>query len=76
MLVVHWQRKVKKKKVESVAQSTSAIMHNYTIQPVISANGRLLSSLLIVLKEPSGTFSPRVKETMFNPNNIFYYNKI
>ena len=43
------------KEVESVAQSISAIMHNYTIQPVISANGRLLSSLFIVLKEPSGT---------------------
>jgi len=43
------------KKVESVAQSTSAITHSYTIQPIISANGRLLSPLLIVLKEPSET---------------------
>ncbi|KYN09182.1 hypothetical protein ALC57_18709 [Trachymyrmex cornetzi] len=29
------------KKVESVAQSMSAITHSYTIQPVISADGRL-----------------------------------
>jgi len=28
------------KKVESVAQSTSAITHNYTIQPIISADDR------------------------------------
>jgi len=35
------------KKVEFVAQSTSAITHSYTIQPIISANGRLLSPLFI-----------------------------
>ncbi|KYN41955.1 Tetratricopeptide repeat protein 26 [Trachymyrmex septentrionalis] len=29
------------------------------IQPIISADGRLLSSVLIMLKEPSGTLSPR-----------------
>ena len=52
------------KKVESVAQSISAITHSYTIQPVISANSTLLSPLLIMLKEPSGTLGPRVQETM------------
>jgi len=58
------------KKVEFVAQSTSAIMHSYTIQPIISADGRL-SPLLIVLKESSGTLNSRVQETMFTANNIF-----
>jgi len=42
-------------------------MHNYTIQPIISAD----YYLLIVLKEPSETLKPRVQETMFIANNIF-----
>ena len=57
------------KKVESVVQS--ATTHSYTIQPTISADGRLLSPLFIVLKEDSGTFGPRVQETMFTVSNIF-----
>jgi len=35
-------------KKESVAQSTSAITHNYMIQPIISADGRLLTPFLSV----------------------------
>jgi len=60
------------KKVEFVAQSTSAITHSYTIQFIISADGRLLSPLLIVLKEPSGTLGLRVQETMFTCEQYFY----
>ncbi|XP_029162654.1 uncharacterized protein LOC114934181 [Nylanderia fulva] len=56
------------KKVERIVQSISATTHSYTIQPIVSADGRLLSPLFIVLKEPTGTF---VKETMFKDNNIF-----
>jgi len=52
-------------------QSTSATTHSYTIQSIISADDRLLSSLFIVLKEPSRTLGSRVQETMFTPNNIF-----
>jgi len=59
------------KKVEFVAQSISAITHSYTIQSIISADGRLLSPLLIVLKEPSEILGPRVQETMFTTKNIF-----
>ena len=43
------------KKVESVAQSTSAIAHSYTMQSVILVDGRLLFPFLIVLKESNGT---------------------
>jgi len=46
----------------------SQYLHSYTIQPIISAGGRLLSSLLIVLKEPSGTLGFRVQETLFTAN--------
>ncbi|XP_071577354.1 uncharacterized protein [Temnothorax nylanderi] len=59
------------KKVESVVQSISATTHSYTIQPTISADGRLLSPLFITLKEVTGTFGPRVQETLFNAPNIF-----
>ncbi|XP_067208483.1 uncharacterized protein, partial [Linepithema humile] len=59
------------KKIESAVQSVSATTHSYTIQPTVSADGRLLSPLFIVLKEVSGTFGPRVQETMFKAPNIF-----
>ena len=59
------------KKVETVVQSISATTHSYTIQPTISADGRLLSPLFIVLKETTGTFGPRVQENMFKASNIF-----
>ncbi|XP_036145093.1 uncharacterized protein LOC118646411 [Monomorium pharaonis] len=59
------------KNVESTVQSISATTHSYTIQPTISADGRLLSPLFIVLKEITGTFGPRVQEILFNAPNIF-----
>ncbi|EFN86612.1 hypothetical protein EAI_00546, partial [Harpegnathos saltator] len=59
------------KKIESVVQSVSATTHSYIIQSTISADGRLLSLLLIVLKEPTGMFGPRVQENLFNAPNIF-----
>lgn len=39
--------------------------------PLISASGKLLSPLYIVLKEPTGTFGPMVQETLFRPVNIY-----
>lgn len=44
------------KKVEVIAQSLSALTHSYTIMPVMSAAGKLLSPLFILLKEPNGCF--------------------
>ena len=45
--------------------------HSHTIQPTISADGKLLSPLYIVLKEPSGKFGLIVQETIFQPINVF-----
>jgi len=59
------------KRIESVVQSKTAVTHSYTIQPIVSADDMLLSPLFIVLKEVSGTFGPRVQETMFMAPNIF-----
>lgn len=58
------------KKVEAVAQSKSCMTHSYTIQPVISADGRLFSPMLIVLQEPQGVLGPRVTKTMFKARNL------
>ena len=54
-----------------MVQSVLATTHSYTIQPTISNDDRLLSPLFIVLKESTGTFGPRVEETMFRQNNIY-----
>ena len=58
------------KQVQCLVQSVSSTTHRYTIQPIISADGRLLSPLFIVLKEPSGGFGPVVEKNLFRPSNI------
>jgi len=57
--------------IEAAVQSISSTTHSYTIMPLISASGNLLSPLYIVLKESTGTFGPRVEETLFRPVNIY-----
>ncbi|EFN77720.1 hypothetical protein EAI_08664, partial [Harpegnathos saltator] len=59
------------KKVQTVVQSLSSTTHSYTIQPTITADGRLLSPLSIVLKEVGGIFGPRVQENIFKARNIY-----
>ncbi|XP_029174619.1 uncharacterized protein LOC114943203 isoform X1 [Nylanderia fulva] len=59
------------KTVEATVQSLSSISHSYTIMPIISADGYLLSPLYIVLKETTGSFEPRVEETLFRPANVY-----
>lgn len=57
------------KQVEALAQSINSMTHSYTIQPIISATGVLVSPLLIVLKEKDGTFGPIVEKNLFKPHN-------
>ncbi|XP_046744322.1 uncharacterized protein LOC124410191 isoform X2 [Diprion similis] len=59
------------KEIECVVQSISSTTHSYTIQPTISADGKLLSPLYLVLKEIGGDFGPRVEKTLFKPTNVF-----
>ena len=58
------------RKVECVVKSLSATTHSYTIQPIISAAGRLLPKLFIILKEQSGGFGPTVERNLFRPTNV------
>jgi len=48
-------------KIETLTQSTNSMTHSYTIQPLISASGSLLSPLLIILQEKDGKFGPQVE---------------
>ena len=59
------------RQAECVVQFISSTTHSYTIQPTISADGKLQSPLYLVLKEPSGKFGPIVQETIFQPINVF-----
>ncbi len=58
------------KQFEAVVQSLLSITHSYTIQPTVSARGKLLSPLFIFLKESGGKFSPRVQKTLFHATNV------
>ena len=60
-----------KKRVEAVAKSLSSLTHSYTIQPTISADGRLLSPLYIVLQEKDGKFPAKFDPKKDVPKNIF-----
>ena len=43
------------KKIERAVQSVPSTTHSYTVQPIVSAGGKILSPLLLVLKEPKQT---------------------
>lgn len=59
------------KQIQCVVQSVSSTTHSYTIQPLISAMGQLLSPLFLVLKEPTGKFGPVVEQNLFRPPNVY-----
>lgn len=58
------------KKIETLTQSIHSMTHSYTIQPIVSASGFLLSPLLIILQEKDEEFGPRVKLNLFKPDNV------
>jgi len=57
-------------KTEISVTSLNAITHSYTIQPVISFEGKLMGKLLLCLQETNGKFGPIVEQELFRPNNI------
>lgn len=60
-------------KVEALTQSVYSMTHSYTIQPIISASGVLVSPLLIVMQETDGKFGPRVEKNLFKAENVLVY---
>ena len=61
------------KQTEIVVNSVSNTSHSYTIQPTITASGKLLSPMLLCLQETTGNkFGPQVAEQVREntPNNL------
>lgn len=57
--------------VQCLVQSVSSTTHSYTVQPTISAAGKLLSPLFLVLQERTGDFGPTVSKKIFKPPNVY-----
>jgi hypothetical protein len=54
-----------------VVNSVESTTHSYTIQPVITASGKLLPKMLLCLQESTGNeFGPYVKESLLQVPNI------
>jgi hypothetical protein len=54
-----------------VVNSVESTTHSYTIQPLITASGKLLPKMLLCLQESTGNeFGPYVKETLLQAPNI------
>jgi hypothetical protein len=51
--------------------SVSTTHHLYTIQPTISADGKLLFLTYLCLEETEGQFEMRVKENLLQKPNVF-----
>lgn len=48
----------------------NAVTHSYTIMPMISMAGNLIGPVFICLQEPTGKLGPRVKQSLYQANNI------
>jgi hypothetical protein len=59
------------KVTQGLIKNKNATTHSYTIMPLISMSGKLVSKLLICLQETGGSFGPRVWEGLTIPDNIF-----
>lgn len=50
------------KETKLLISQKNKVTHSFTIQPVISRDGRLIGKLLLVMQETNGTFGIRVRE--------------
>jgi hypothetical protein len=55
---------------QKLVQSLNAITHSYTIQPIISFEGKLVGKLLLCLQETNGKLGSIVEQELFRPNNF------
>lgn len=58
------------KQIEIAYQQSKSATHSYTVQPVISAKGKLFPKFLVVLPEQAGQFVVRVGQRMFKHQMI------
>ena len=50
--------------------SKNAIIHSYTIQPIISLDGKLIGPMYLCLQESKGRMGDVVKPHFFQPKNV------
>lgn len=62
-----------KRYVELEVQNKANLTHSYTLQPTLSASGKLLKPLFVVLQEPKGDFGPLVQRNMFKSDEIVVF---
>lgn len=58
------------RKTFGVVKSKNATTHSYTVQPMISLDGRLIGPMFLCLQEPDGKMGERVKKNLFQPSNV------
>ena len=60
------------KHVLAVCEQINLTTHSYTIQPIISATGKFVSPLFVVLKENNDKFGPMVRNELRDiPSNVY-----
>jgi hypothetical protein len=59
-----------KKITTGSVRSINATTHSYTVQPTITLDGHLLSSLYLCLKEPKGHMSENIRSHLFKTSNV------
>ena len=58
------------KTTKGQVKSMNAVTHSYTIMPIISLAGKLIDPGFICSREPTGKLGPRVKQSLYQANNI------
>ena len=58
------------KVIKGQVKSMNAVIHSYTIMPIISMAGKLMDPVFICLQEPTGKLGPRVKQSIYQASNI------
>lgn len=58
------------KKTFGTVSSKNATTHSYTIQPIISLDGRQVGPIFLCLQEPMGKMGECVKKNLFEPSNV------
>ncbi|CAF2909990.1 unnamed protein product [Rotaria sp. Silwood2] len=55
---------------EVAVRKKHKITHSYTVQPITSADGRLLDKFLLILQEKENQFGKRVQTDLYVPSNV------
>ncbi|CAF4472282.1 unnamed protein product, partial [Rotaria sp. Silwood2] len=58
------------KKTFGAVASKHATTHSYTVQPMISLDGKQIGPILLCLQEPKGKMGEIVKQNLFEPSDV------